>query len=64
MPVVPVVSPETERVVLSGLRPTGKEHKIHWVQTRYILFLPIIGPSRLYIPEVLYLVGVIVAISE
>jgi len=64
MPVIPVASPEIARVDLSGLCPTGQKHKIQCVQTRYILFLPFIGPNRLHIPIVLFLVRVNVAISE
>jgi len=64
MPVIPVVSPEIARADLSGLYPARQKHKIQWVQTRYILFLPFIGTSRLPIPIVLSLVGVNVAISE
>jgi len=58
------MSPEIVRVGLSGLCPSGHKHKIQWVQTRYTLFLPFIGPSRLHIPIVVSLVGVNVAISE
>jgi hypothetical protein len=63
-PAVLVVSPEIATVDLSGLCPTRQKHKIQWVQTRYILFLPFIGPSRLNIPIVLSLVRVNVAVSE
>jgi hypothetical protein len=62
MPDVPVAAPEIATVDLAGLCPTGQEHKIHWVQTMYILFLQITGRGRLHIPEVLSLVDV--AISE
>jgi hypothetical protein len=57
MPDVPVVYPEIATADFSGLCPNRQEHKIHWVQIRYILFLQIIGPGRLHIPKVSSLIG-------